>query len=105
MENPDTLCIHVLLNCNNTQFYWNAKCQSAFKKLKQMISETLCVSLYDPNTPTFLSTDASEVGISAVLSQIQNGSESIIACASHTLASRAKLFDLGTGRSGLCLGY
>ncbi len=73
------------LSRGNTQFYWSTECQSAFEKLKRMISENLRVSLYDPNAPTFLSTDASGVGISAVLSQIQDGSERIIACASHTL--------------------
>ncbi len=37
------------------------------------------------NAPTFLSTDASGVGISAVLSQTQEGHEVVVTCASHTL--------------------
>ncbi len=45
------------------------------------------LALYDPNAPTYLTMDASGVGISAVLSQDQNGREVAVACASHTLQS------------------
>ncbi len=50
-----------------------------------MISNDLVLALYDPNAPTFLSTDASGVGISAVSSQTQERCEVAVACASHTL--------------------
>ncbi len=50
-----------------------------------MITRDLSVALYDPSAETFLSTGASGVGISAVLSQIQDGTERIVGCASHTL--------------------
>ncbi len=47
------------------------------------------MALYGPNAETFLNTDASGVGISAVLSQKQNGRKVVIACKSHTLQPAA----------------
>ncbi len=47
-------------------FNWDSTCQKAFEMIKQMIFNDLVLALYDPNAPTFLSTDASWVGISAV---------------------------------------
>ncbi len=66
-------------------FNGDSTCQKAFKEIKRMISNNLVLALYDPNTPTFLSTDASGMGISAVLAQTQDGREVVVACASHTL--------------------
>ncbi len=43
------------------------------------------LGLYYLNAPTYLYTDASGVGISAVLSQEQGGQEVMVACASHML--------------------
>ncbi len=58
---------------------------NTFEEIKRMISNDLVLALYDPNAPTFLYTDASGVGISAVLSQTQDGREVMVTCASHTL--------------------
>ncbi len=49
-------------------FNWDSACQKTFEEIKRMISNDLVLALYNPNTPTFLYTDASRVGISAVLS-------------------------------------
>ncbi len=53
--------------------------------VKKAITVDMALALYDPNAPKFLYTDASGVGISAVLSQVQGGREVTVACASHML--------------------
>ncbi len=61
------------LQRKGSAFNWSTECQEAFKRIKDRISSNLKLALYDPNAGTYLNTDASGVGISAVLSQNQNG--------------------------------
>ncbi|GFX04294.1 uncharacterized protein K02A2.6 [Trichonephila clavipes] len=59
-----------------TKFLWTAECEKAFKALKQEIASDRILCHYDPKLPLVLQTDASPVGIGAVLSHIMpNGSE------------------------------
>ncbi len=53
-----------------------------------MIVDGLKVHIYDLNCKTFLSTDVSNVGLGAVLLQMQKGKETTICCAAHTLMQR-----------------
>lgn len=55
----------------NVPFSWQDKHQEEFDTLKNRLSNCLPLAFYDSdiNTPTFLTTDASGYGISAVLSQ------------------------------------
>ena len=50
-----------------------------------MVCENLKLGIFDSDYPTFLTTDASDVGIGAVLSQLQDGHEVPIAFGHHTL--------------------
>ncbi len=43
-------------------FEWSADCQKAFDGVKQAITADMALALYEPNAPTYLSTDASGVG-------------------------------------------
>ena len=60
-----------------------------------MVAEKLQIYIFDPNCPTFMSTDASDVGIGAVLSQVQNNREVPIAFASHTLQQHERNYSTG----------
>ncbi len=71
-------------------FNWSKECQEAFEWIKQMISCNLKLALYDPNADTYLTTNASGVGISTMLLQKQDGHEVIITCRSHMLQPVAR---------------
>ncbi len=76
--------LHALAQMGNT-FQWSKECEKSFEEIKKDITLDMSLALYDPNAPMFLTTDASEVGISAILSQLQKAKELMVACASHTL--------------------
>ncbi|KAK3107513.1 hypothetical protein FSP39_016272 [Pinctada imbricata] len=66
-------------------FVWDDSCDSAFVKLKQLLTSSPILAFPTENDPFILDTDASLTGIGAVLSQIQNGEEVVIAYASKSL--------------------
>ena len=59
--------------------------------------------IFDPNAPTFVTTDASDVGLGAVLSQLQNGREAPIAHASHTLQPRERNYAVNEKEALACV--
>ena len=59
--------------------------KSAFNKLKNLISSDRVLTFYDPDLPLRLDTDASAVGIGAVLSHVINGVDRPIEFVSRTL--------------------
>lgn len=64
---------------NNKKIEWSEECQNAFDTLKHLLT-TAPVLLYPSTTDKFiLDTDASAYGVGAVLSQMQNGEEVVIA--------------------------
>ena len=67
------------------KFEWSAACQEAFESLKKLLTTAPILS-YPSNKGQFiLDTDASGFAIGAVLSQMQNGEEKVLAYASATL--------------------
>ncbi|GFO00984.1 integrase core domain protein [Plakobranchus ocellatus] len=80
------------LTCKNVRFSWIAACQSAFDKIKHAIANSVRSFIFDPNAPIFVTTDASDVGLGAVLSQSQQGHEAPIAHISHTLQPRERTY-------------
>ena len=67
------------------RFSWSNVQQSAFDALKRKAAENLSVNIFDPNCRTYVTVDASDSGLGAVLSQVQQGKEVPICFASHTL--------------------
>lgn len=69
------------------KFAWSDEAQAAFEELRHRLVTAPTLAFPDYDLPFILDTDASDVGIGAVLSQRQsNGSERVIAYASRTLS-------------------
>ena len=79
----------VRLTDAKASFKWTEACQSAFEHLKSCLVSAPILAYPTLEDPFILDTDASEVAIGAVLSQVQNGVERVIAYGSKTL-SRAE---------------
>lgn len=60
--------IRDLLSTKN-QFYWGPDQHRAFDLIKQLLTNTPVLALYDPNWYTVLKTDASKYGLGATLFQ------------------------------------
>ena len=74
------------LTRKNVQWKWGTEEQSAFQKLKELLSMDMVLAHFDPTLPIGISCDASEVGLGVVLfHRYQDGSERPIANASKTL--------------------
>ena len=64
---------------------WMQECQEAFETLKEEIASRPISAYPDFSKPFRLYTDASNLGLGAILAQKQKGKENIICCASRTL--------------------
>ena len=74
------------LTKKSIRFYCDEKCQHAFETLKQLLV-TAPVLAYPTDKGDYdLDTDASNYAMGAVLSQVQNGEERVIAYACQTLS-------------------
>ncbi|KAG5885094.1 hypothetical protein JTB14_003968 [Gonioctena quinquepunctata] len=69
-----------------TKFQWSEECQDSFRKLKGALINAPILSYPLPKGKFILDTDASNVGLGAVLSQIQKGQEKVIGYFSKTLS-------------------
>ena len=73
------------LLCKEQAWKWTPECQNAFEVLKGEIAARPVSAYPDFSKPFRLYTDASNIGLGAILAQRQNGKEKIICCASRTL--------------------
>ncbi len=67
-------------------FVWSPACEEAFAALKKMLTEAPILSYPRDEGLMFLDTDASDFAIGAVLSQVQDGQERVLAYASKSLS-------------------
>ena len=75
------------------QVHWNTQCDEAFQTLKRKLSESPVLRMPDFSRPFVVQTDASEVGIGAVLAQTdEKGYEHPIAFASRKLKPREQKY-------------
>lgn len=71
-------------------FTWSSECQTAFDKLRQCLMSPPVLAYPDFGLPFILTTDGSQQGLGAVLSQKQGGAERVIAFASRGLRGSEK---------------
>ncbi|XP_011858923.1 PREDICTED: uncharacterized protein LOC105556439 [Vollenhovia emeryi] len=74
-----------VLTEDKVKFSWGPECQSAFDELKRVLSSSPVLPFPNEDGEFILDTDASNVGIGAVLSQKQEEKERVIAYFSHVL--------------------
>lgn len=67
-------------------FQWTEACQKSFQSIKRMLASEVVLMPFNPNLPLVLSTDASPVGVSAILAhRLPSGVEKPIAYYSQVL--------------------
>jgi len=81
--------LHVL-TMKNRKFEWTTQCDHAFTKLKYALISSPILAMPNDNDSFLLDTDACDVSIGAVLSQVQGGVERVIAYASRSLSKPEK---------------
>ena len=67
---------------------WDPECQVAFGKLKELCTTMLILAYADFGKPFKLDTDASVLGLGAVLYQVQDGVEKVISYTSRSLSQK-----------------
>jgi len=71
-------------------FEWKQQQEDAFRNLKDVLSNPPVLRHYNPQSKTLLHTDASNIGLGAVLVQNDDGTERVISYASRTLLPAEK---------------
>ena len=67
------------LTKKGARFLWDETCQRAFDELKRVMVSAPVLPYPDPSLPYLLDTDASAEGVGAVLSQVKDGQEWVVA--------------------------
>lgn len=80
-----SLKMELVVMKKNKKFVWDESCQNSFEELKRLLVSASVLSFPTTEGQFILDTDASLSGIGAVLSQIEDGQERVIAYASRTL--------------------
>lgn len=77
-----------LLTRKNQPFIWSEECQKSFEHLKLLLASEPILTLPRDDCVFVLDTDASSISLGAVLSQIQDGQEKVLAFAIRVLDRR-----------------
>ncbi|GFU10261.1 retrovirus-related Pol polyprotein from transposon 17.6 [Trichonephila clavipes] len=89
-ESPWSSPVVLSLLKSGVEFHWGPEEVEAFNSLKKALTSDPVLGMYDERASTEIHTDASGYGIGAVLVQIQNNVEKVIAYASRTLTKAEK---------------
>ena len=80
---------------NPDKVKWTDNCEAAFWKLKELLTTPPVLKVVELDKPYILQTDASELGLGAVLSQWEeNGEEHPVSFASRKLLPREKNYSI-----------
>ena len=74
------------LEQKGTAYKWSKECEEAFKTLKNKLTTAPVLAYPEFGALFILDTDASDVGLGAVLSQVQQGKERVIGFAAKSLS-------------------
>ncbi|KAL1468367.1 hypothetical protein MTO96_041522 [Rhipicephalus appendiculatus] len=71
-------------------FVWSTECEQVFQTIRAALTQPPLLAHFDPMAATTLTRDASQEAIGAVLSQVQDTRECLIAYASRGLTSEER---------------
>lgn len=81
------------LTRGSASFTWTPEAQKSFEQVKDLIINSPALTLFDPELHTIVTTDASNYGLGAVLTQIHpDWSEKTVAFASRTLTQAERKY-------------
>ncbi|XP_031339574.1 uncharacterized protein K02A2.6-like [Photinus pyralis] len=86
-------------------FQWNAACEDAFKRVKDILTSAEVLIHFDSSLPIRLTVDASQYGVGAVISHVTEGNvERPIACNDETVqySNRCKCESAGSRWATVC---
>ncbi|GFU69913.1 transposon Ty3-I Gag-Pol polyprotein [Trichonephila clavipes] len=90
-ESPWSSPVVLSLLKSGVGFHWGPEEVEAFNSLKKALTSDPVLGMYDERASTEIHTDASGYGIGAVIVQIQNNVEKVIAYASRTLTKPKRI--------------
>ena len=64
------------LKSTKAEWMWNATYQNTFEEANTFIKEDACMKFYDETKPFYIETNASEIGLGAVLLQTRDNMSS-----------------------------
>ena len=73
-------------------FHWISECQDSFDRLKTLLTTSPITAFPDFSLPFRLYTDTSTAGLGTILTQVREGKERIICCASRSLNQAEKAY-------------
>ena len=76
------------------EFIWTTECEAAFLKLKSRLVSAPILAFPDFTKIFILDTDASQSGVGAVLSQLHDGQERVVAYASRVLSKAERQYSV-----------
>jgi len=74
------------------KFHWSDQCETAWKKIKNILTSNQTLVPLDPELPLIVATDASQEGVGAVLSHNIDGIEKLTAYALRSLSDWEKRY-------------
>ncbi|KAJ8048227.1 hypothetical protein HOLleu_00459 [Holothuria leucospilota] len=85
-------------------FRWTQEANEAFEQIKASITtEGEALALFDPTREVYITTDASNRGIAAIMTQLHDSEERLVMCASRKLSQCEQKYSVGEKEALACL--